>query len=564
MQKTCKQCGVGYKIEQEDLDLFAKISPVFNGKRFDIPPPEMCPQCRFQRRLAFRNERTLYSRKCDFSGKDIISTYDPAGVYTVYDQDVWWGSEWDGTDFGRDYDFNKTFTEQLRELNQVAPHISLYTVNVENSYYSNFALNQKNVYLVFGAGDNEDCMYGKFVVYCKDCVDNLSVYYCEFCYEGVASEKCNYCRFFKNCRNCSDCIMVEECTGCRNCISCAGLKNKEFCILNKQYSQEDYKKIAKDYEYLTHEKIATLRSHLDELKKNLPHESAHIYASENCTGDAIYNCKNTKSSFDCNECEDCKYMNFAPRSLCTHDCCFCAPDGVEFCYNVCSMIRMNNCAFLYLGGDCNDTYYSIECQQDSNLFGCVSLKHKQYCILNKQYTKEEYEELVPRIIEQMKKDGSALDGGQEWGEYLDLSLSAFAYNETIAQEYFPLDKEGVEKIGGRWKELKGDVPEGKVIDGVPEDIREVGDDICEKVLTCEATGKKFKIVPNELKYYKRLKVPLPLRCPDQRHKDRLAEHSSKELFERKCDKCGKGVESIYEAGASEKVYCTECYLQYAY
>ena len=34
-------------------------------------------------------------------------------------------------------------------------------------------------------------------------------------------------------------------------------------------------------------------------------------------------------------------------------------------------------------------------------FGCVGFKHKQYCILNKQYTKEEYEKLVQKIIKQM-------------------------------------------------------------------------------------------------------------------------------------------------------------------
>jgi hypothetical protein len=32
------------------------------------------------------------------------------------------------------------------------------------------------------------------------------------------------------------------------------------------------------------------------------------------------------------------------------------------------------------------------------------LKNKSYCILNKQYTKEEYEKLVSKIIEKMMKD----------------------------------------------------------------------------------------------------------------------------------------------------------------
>jgi hypothetical protein len=70
----------------------------------------------------------------------------------------------------------------------------------------------------------------------------------------------------------------------------------------------------------------------------------------------------------------------------------------------------------------------------SNCFGCISLRNKSYCILNKQYSKEEYEKLVPQIIEKMQADG-------ERGEFFDPSLSSFGYNETVAQEYFPLTRD---------------------------------------------------------------------------------------------------------------------------
>ena len=45
--------------------------------------------------------------------------------------------------------------------------------------------------------------------------------------------------------------------------------------------------------------------------------------------------------------------------------------------------------------------YSMYGSSVSNIFGCVGVQNKQYCILNKQYTKEEYEALVPKIIEHM-------------------------------------------------------------------------------------------------------------------------------------------------------------------
>jgi len=64
------------------------------------------------------------------------------------------------------------------------------------------------------------------------------------------------------------------------------------------------------------------------------------------------------------------------------------------------------------------------------------LNTAKYCILNKQYTKEEYEKLMPKIIEYMEKT-------EEWGEFFPASLSPFGYNETIAMEYFPLTREEV-------------------------------------------------------------------------------------------------------------------------
>jgi hypothetical protein len=46
---------------------------------------------------------------------------------------------------------------------------------------------------------------------------------------------------------------------------------------------------------------------------------------------------------------------------------------------------------------------------------------------------------VPQIIERMMQDG-------EWGEFFPATMSPFGYNETVANEYYPLSKsEATEK-----------------------------------------------------------------------------------------------------------------------
>lgn len=548
MIKTCAHCAQQFEIPKEDLNFYDQISPTFNNERFQVPPPNLCPPCRQRLRASFRNERKLYKSKSALSGKEIISTYSPDKQIKVYDQDEWWSDKWDPLEYGIDFDFSKTLAEQMTELYKKIPHVSLVNINTENSYYTNYALNQKNCYLIFGSGDCEDCLYGKFVVSCKDCMDFLSTNSCELCYESIGSEKCYSCRFLQYCRACTDCVMIEDCTGCNNCIGCFGLRFKEYCVFNKQLTKTDYKKFAENYKVLTNEKIADLKTKFTEFKKPLPHIWAHIYASEDCTGDLISHCKNTKNSFNANNCEDCKYLYFTPNTLHSHDCTYNAPIGPEFCYNMISTVQLKDSAFNFLVWYGNNVYYSIECHSCSNVFACIGMKRKSYCILNKQYSKEAYEKLVAKIITHMQKTG-------EWGEFFKPEVAPYAYNESIAQEYFPSTKEEATAKGWQWKNEKPLAQEQKPQESQTQD---------DQILICKATNKPFKTVPQELTFYKKMGLPLPEKCPDLRHYDRMKDFKPLQLWQQTCSKCNKQIQTNYSQDRKEKIYCEECYLKEVY
>lgn len=554
MIKNCAQCGGSFEVTDEDLQAYDKLSPTFDGKKFPIPEPKMCPFCRQQRRLSMRNERKLYMRKCDLSGRQILSVFSPDKPYKVYDQPEWWSDKWDPMDYGREYDFKRGFFEQFRELYEAVPRVSLQTINVENSYYTCYALNVKNCYLLFGASNNEDCMFGKYITGAKNCLDSLCLYSSEFCYQGVASDACYGCRFYTNCRNCSECTMIEDCSGCKNCYCCFGLRSKEYCILNKFVGKEKYQEFVKDYEYLTHTNIEFLRKKLADLKAKLPHIQSHIYASENCSGDAIFNSKNCHYAYDVKNSEDCKYLHNSPKSVGTYDGVYSAPDGMQFCYNNCSTVGSNMIATFFVW-NCDGVYYSMDCLNARDLFGCVGLRNKRYCVFNKQYAKEEYEKLVAKIVEQMQKE-------EIWGEFFPYSLAPCDYNETVAMEYFPLKKEEALRLGARWKEEIAEKIEGEESKAA-DDISSVDESILEKVLKCEVTGRRYKILPQELKFYQRMKVPVPLCHPDQRHYDRLKLHDAHRLWKRKCVKCGNEIQTVY-SGGKNIIYCEKCYLELVY
>jgi len=65
MNKKCVQCGRDFEITDDDLKFYDKGSPVVKGRKFVMPSPTHCPDCRLMKRLAFRNEKNLYKRKCD-------------------------------------------------------------------------------------------------------------------------------------------------------------------------------------------------------------------------------------------------------------------------------------------------------------------------------------------------------------------------------------------------------------------------------------------------------------------------------------------------------------------
>jgi hypothetical protein len=99
---------------------------------------------------------------------------------------------------------------------------------------------------------------------------------------------------------------------------------------------------------------------------------------------------------------------------------------------------------------------------------------------------------------------------------------------------------------------------------IPDSINDVEEAICDHVLACEVTGKPYKIIPQELKFYRAMGIPIPRRCPDQRHADRLTIRNPRKLWKRECDKCQKEIQTTYSPERPEKVYCEECYLKKVY
>lgn len=551
--KTCLQCNSAFEVHDRDREFYKKISLRIGDKVFPIPEPSLCPLCRQRRRFSFRNERHLYRRKCDGSGKETISMYPPESPYKVYAQDVWWQTNWDAADHGMPFDFNRPFFEQFHELTKKVPRIALYNLNGQNSEYCNFTGDVKNSYLIFGSVYSEDCYYGS-PYYSKNCVDTLVLRECELCYECIDCRKLYNSMYCQDCNNSDFLLYCFDLQGCSECIGCAGLRNKKYHIFNQPYSKADYEKYKRDVNLCDPKFHKLINENFEKIKNEVPHQAILATNSENVSGSHVFFSKNTFESFFADRCEDCSYCSQVVDLKDCYDNNY--TEENELCYDYLGMYGTKQTFFSLFCRHANEVYYSDYCVNCQNIFGCSNLHNKQYCILNKQYTKEEFEKLLPRVIEHMQKTS-------EWGEFFPTNISPFAYNETVAQEYFPMTKAEVLANGWQWREDDQKEFQPQTVQ-IPQEVTNVSDSVCSEILACEVTGRNFRIIPQELNFYRKMHLPIPRKHPDQRHKERISKRNPRKLFNLTCDKCGKPILTSYPSDAKAKVYCEECYLKEVY
>ncbi len=253
------------------------------------------------------------------------------------------------------------------------------------------------------------------------------------------------------------------------------------------------------------------------------------------------NCRYCNYVFKADNCMD--YHVYGDHSSWIYECAATGTQCSNDAFCLCCWSGSSNNLYCHLINACRDC------------FGCSGLKSQRYCILNKQYSKEDYEALVPRIIAHMRKRG-------EWGEYFPTTMAPCAYNDSEAQELFPLTREHVLARGWRWEE--GEADGAKYLGPVtviPQAIADVPDAICSKILQCAVTGKPYKIIPQELALCRELGIPIARKCPEQRHAERMSLRNPRRLWSRPCAQCGKNMETTYAPDRPETVYCEACYLQ---
>ena len=546
MQKMCAYCDTAFEITDREKTMYGKVGIVI---------PDICVSCRWRQHMAFWPFGKFRTGNSDLSGEKFITVLPEHARYPIYTAKEWWSDAWDAMDYGQDYDPDRPFFDQFKELQEKVPRPHQQGAQNTDCDWCDDAWESKNCYLSRSTKKAENLLYGYRAVDSKDSIDISHVYTLDQCYD------CAYCfssyslLFSKNCRDCLESAFLFDCRNCSHCYMSWNLRGKSYCIENVQYTKEGYEEKMKSINLGSHAGLEKEKNRYAEILKhdavNKENFNVKTYGS---TGTYMTNCNNCTNVFcweDSENCVNCLRGLKAKDSIDLTGCWLIELSGNNSCctnaYNLKYSIWCDGARY---------SEYCDQCLEADYCFGCVSLRKKKYCILNKQYAKEEYESLKEKIISDMKARG-------EYGKFPPYSLGLCPYNFSTAAIYFPeAAKEYVEARGGYWEENSDQKIEGMPTAELPDLIADTDLSISKQALVCPVTGWRYNIAPAELQFLQRKNIALPRVHFDVRTKERLLPLSQTKGESYACTYCAKDILGYYpKSWGYERIACEECYLR---
>lgn len=575
-KRNCQNCKNDFVILPADFAFYEKIK---------VPPPTWCPECRMIRRMAFWNEHNFFKRT-DGNGKVFLSTFPEEAPYKLVEKDLWWSDNFDATQYGRDYDFSRPFFEQLKELARSVPFPTRSVVQTINSDYCNNAYNIKNCYLCFNVSNSQDCLYCVFFAKCQDSMDMFNVFDNESCYE-IFSEDNGYKVFFSSGGDSNrESYLLYECFDCTNCFGCVNLRHKQYYIFNEPYSKEEYFKKLEEFNLGSYKSIRQLRDQFINFILRFPHKYIYGHNNVNVVGEDVIDSKNVKNCYQSVSLENVAFSQGAVFTRDTYDLSNWG-DQSELIYE--SVECGSDIREIKFCSDCSEGCESLEycltCHASANCFASIGLKNRKYCILNKEYSKEEYYDLKAKIIKHMDEMPYVDKEGKvyKYGEFFPFDMSPYAVNETNVMDFTDMTKEKALAYGLKWRDPKP--LEYKITiesKDLPDHIKDVTAEVLKEIIECEGCKRAYRIIPKELDFYRRFTLPLPRLCHNCRFRERIKYRNLPKWYDRSCECrgefsrdnvyknvakhfheseiCPNKFTTAYSPEKKEIVYCEKCYV----
>ena len=351
----------------------------------------------------------------------------------------------------KDFNINKSFFNNFRELftEMKLPNL-LHFLENENSDYSDVLVWWKNCYLSNIVTSSENVLYSFSVKNSDNIFNSIAVWKNTSNVFSSSWIDNGFNIFFsKYIINSNNIWFSSNLVWCSECIKCDNLENKKYYINNKKYSKLDYqekkKKILKNKDFFYNYYLKLINK-------------SKSFNSKNTNWNFILNWEDIENWYFISDTKNGKNIMFwwwNSENINNYNVfTWWSWKNIDIYWTMWSWMWNENIYNSIHIAYWNNIYYSYYLTNCSYCIWCIWLKNKSYCILNKQYTKEEWEKLAVQIFEQMENDWTLWD-------FFPWELNPFYFNDTVAGLIGWFKKEDVEKDWYMWRdeEIKIDIPE---------------------------------------------------------------------------------------------------------
>ena len=552
-ERTCEMTGERWMMDEEEISWYRK---------FNVPPSKVSLQTRWAHHGLWYVGYQYWYQAHPETGKQIICTVHPATGLKVLTDKEWF--EKDFIEKGRDYDLDKPFFEQWRELELSVP-MPANRNHIEPKNSIAFVSQGDEDSFFVGACKSKRTLYSHLAV---DTEDSAEVFRCGAVlnsFDVIHSYRIHNCKFVRECFDCMNSSFIFDCRNCEYCFGATNKRNKKYIWFNEQLSKDEWEKRVSEIDLGSRVVLESYRQKFYELMRDQGVWPENFNDSvTNSTGEYL---TKTTNMVDCYACEDGSLNQYS----CNHsqgkseDNAFSGypVNGSNFCYSASGSGNKQKYCFLTIRSD--NMEYCLLCYNCTDCFGCVGLQRKQFCIFNKQYEEEEYWRRVDELKCAMLERG-------EYGEFFPAKYSPSYWGDSGAPYWFGTTKEEAKGIGvmeydpeshgAIGRELM-DESNMRSVSELPDHIKDLSDDWSGKPLMDTEVNRRFALIKPEIEFYRRMKIAPPKKHFISRMKD-LWTHTSMGRFEKaSCAECGKELRvAINAAHPERKVYCRKDYLTY--
>jgi hypothetical protein len=398
-------------------------------------------------------------------------------------------------------------------IRRSVPVPATYNVRDPQNSISLLSYGDVNSYFMI-ACSAKDSLYSSDAFECQSVAEAYAVKNATECYRVIVGARLYKVRYGYHCYDCSECVFVFDCRNCEFVFGGTNLRNKKYIWFNEQLSREEWERRRAAVDLSRRSVVAEHERSFQRLIDNDCFWPENFNENtSNCTGDYLRDVLNGEMIFaSAGGARDNDWAAYCyEKSENTLLTCG-AVNSIDSYYDA-TIPDSSKCLFCINVTRSLNMEYCIACFNCENCFGCVGLNRKKFCILNKQYTEEEYWKTLDALKCAM------LDRG-EYGKFFPTNFSSGYFLESVAGINLAATKADAAKYGfpdydpesaGAIGQL-GDVTTLKDPETIPDAIADVQiDEWAGVALLDKQMGRRFAFLKPELAFYKDQKIAPPTR-----------------------------------------------------